>query len=67
MLSITCTAPMEGVPPPTAQSVDEEPEHQKVEVPLGGNVQLTCPKGKPFCSMLSMTLQIPERLDSETQ
>ncbi|KAH9640763.1 hypothetical protein HF086_000105 [Spodoptera exigua] len=24
----------------------EEPDHQKVEVPLGGNVQLHCPKGE---------------------
>lgn len=29
-----------------ADDSDEEPDHQKVEVPLGGNVQLHCPKGK---------------------
>ncbi|CAH2235189.1 jg10441 [Pararge aegeria aegeria] len=28
---------------------DEEPDHQKVEVPLGGNVQLHCPKGSVGC------------------
>nr|XP_049707702.1 uncharacterized protein LOC110383089 isoform X2 [Helicoverpa armigera] len=27
----------------------EEPDHQKVEVPLGGNVQLHCPKGSVGC------------------
>ncbi|XP_068624313.1 uncharacterized protein tei [Battus philenor] len=27
----------------------EEPEHQKVDVPLGGNVQLHCPKGSVGC------------------
>lgn len=27
------------------ESAAEEPDHQKVEVPLGGNVQLHCPKG----------------------
>lgn len=56
---------MEGAPPPTAQSIDEEPEQQKVEVPVGGNVQLTCPKGKPFCSLILIILQMPKRLNSE--
>ncbi|XP_052742777.1 uncharacterized protein LOC112054495 [Bicyclus anynana] len=28
---------------------EEEPDHQKVEVPLGGNVQLHCPKGSVGC------------------
>ncbi|CAB3236667.1 unnamed protein product [Arctia plantaginis] len=28
---------------------EEEPDHQKVEVPLGGNVQLHCPKGTVGC------------------
>lgn len=28
-----------------AETEPEEPDHQKVEVPLGGNVQLHCPKG----------------------
>ncbi|CAH0718333.1 unnamed protein product, partial [Brenthis ino] len=28
---------------------DEQPDHQKVEVPLGGNVQLHCPKGSVGC------------------
>ncbi|XP_053620805.1 uncharacterized protein tei [Plodia interpunctella] len=27
----------------------EEPDHQKVDVPLGGNVQLHCPKGSVGC------------------
>ncbi|KAJ8708193.1 hypothetical protein PYW08_010559 [Mythimna loreyi] len=32
-----------------AESEPEEPDHQKVEVPLGGNVQLHCPKGSVGC------------------
>ncbi|XP_045780878.1 uncharacterized protein LOC123877973 [Maniola jurtina] len=38
--------------PQTATEPDgkeEEPDHQKVEVPLGGNVQLHCPKGSVGC------------------
>ncbi|XP_045529462.1 uncharacterized protein LOC123717496 [Pieris brassicae] len=33
----------------TSTEADEEPVHQKVEVPLGGNVQLHCPKGSVGC------------------
>ncbi|KAM3968608.1 LOW QUALITY PROTEIN: uncharacterized protein ACR2FA_012085 [Aphomia sociella] len=36
----------------TATEVDtdvQEPDHQKVDVPLGGNVQLHCPKGSVGC------------------
>lgn len=29
-----------------AEADEEEPDHHKVEVPIGGNVQLHCPKGK---------------------
>ncbi|KAG6464148.1 hypothetical protein O3G_MSEX014312, partial [Manduca sexta] len=42
--------PEEGVEPPTEPEPEsEEPDHQKVEVPLGGNVQLHCPKGSVGC------------------
>jgi hypothetical protein len=30
----------------SSQDDFEEPDHQKVEVAIGGNVQLHCPKGK---------------------
>ncbi|XP_045507681.1 uncharacterized protein LOC123703647 [Colias croceus] len=33
----------------SATETNEEPVHQKVEVPLGGNVQLHCPKGSVGC------------------
>ncbi|CAK1549167.1 unnamed protein product [Leptosia nina] len=33
----------------TSTEANEEPIHQKVEVPLGGNVQLHCPKGSVGC------------------
>ncbi|XP_049881962.1 uncharacterized protein LOC126377986 [Pectinophora gossypiella] len=41
----------EGVEPVTEASseAEEPPDHQKVDVPLGGNVQLHCPKGSVGC------------------
>ncbi|CAG4996139.1 unnamed protein product [Parnassius apollo] len=35
--------------PSEVEANNEEPEHQKVDVPLGGNVQLHCPKGSVGC------------------
>ncbi|XP_072933770.1 uncharacterized protein tei [Epargyreus clarus] len=42
-------APDENAQAVTESDVHEEPDHQKVEVPLGGNVQLHCPKGSVGC------------------
>ncbi|XP_026738346.1 uncharacterized protein LOC113501416 [Trichoplusia ni] len=44
---MTPEANTEPAPEPEAEA--EEPDHQKVEVPLGGNVQLHCPKGSVGC------------------
>nr|XP_012543787.2 uncharacterized protein LOC101742772 [Bombyx mori]XP_012543788.2 uncharacterized protein LOC101742772 [Bombyx mori] len=43
-------SPEENTEPVTEpEEVEEEPDHQKVEVALGGNVQLHCPKGSVGC------------------
>ncbi|RVE51308.1 hypothetical protein evm_003988 [Chilo suppressalis] len=43
-------APEDNAEPVTeSQDEEEEADHQKVEVPVGGNVQLHCPKGSVGC------------------
>ncbi|XP_028171150.1 uncharacterized protein LOC114360314 [Ostrinia furnacalis] len=42
-------APEDNAEAATEPDEEEEPDHQKVEVPVGGNVQLHCPKGSVGC------------------